>query len=63
MMKISEILDDDGLYIGRYWSCYCNSLIESFGSSDVSCDECGQLFNAYGQSLKPQSQWEEQDDY
>jgi hypothetical protein len=62
-MKISEILDDDGLCIGRYWSCYCKNLIEAYLGSDVCCDECGQLFNSYGQSLKPQSQWEEQDDY
>jgi hypothetical protein len=62
-MKISEIIDSEGFRIGRYWSCYCNNLIESYGGSDVSCDECGQLFNGYGQSLKPQSQWEEQDDY
>lgn len=62
-MKTADILDDDGQYIGRYWSCYCNSLIESFGGSDVVCDECGQLFNGFSQALKPQSQWEENEDY
>lgn len=29
---------------------------------DSVCD-CGQLYNAFGQRLRPQSQWEENDDY
>lgn len=61
-MRAQPILDDDGRKIGAYWTCYCGCLVEAFGY-DVSCDECGRLYNGFGQELKPQSQWGENGDY
>jgi predicted amidophosphoribosyltransferase len=26
---------------------------------DTACDKCGQLFNSYGQALRPESEWED----
>lgn len=36
----------------------------AFAGGDSAC-ECGQLFNTFGQELRPQEQWEEnyEDDY
>lgn len=62
-MRTAPILDDDGNRVGTYWACYCGFVVEAYGGHDVSCQECGKMYNAFGQELRPQSQWEENDDY
>jgi hypothetical protein len=56
-----QLFDDAGEYIGIEVKCYCNRKLVLFAYDDFC--ECGQMFNAFGQALKPQNQWEEQDDY
>jgi hypothetical protein len=62
-MKTYELLDDEGRIEGRYWNCYCGCTVETYGAQDVSCDECGRLFNGFGQELNPVSQWDEKGEY
>jgi len=62
-MKTTQIFDEKGRCVGREWRCACGNKVESYMGYDVSCERCDQLYNAFGQALRPQSQWEEQDDY
>ena len=62
-MQTIEILDESGMVVGREWRCACRNKVESYMGHDVECNRCGQLYNAYGQRLKPQSQWGEGHDY
>lgn len=35
------------------WLCRCDATIERYrGSGDITCTECGQEFNAFGQRLR-----------
>ena len=38
--------------------CDCGAE-HNLGRGDSECDACGQLYNAVGQQLRPQSEWEE----
>jgi hypothetical protein len=42
--------------------CHCGAE-HNLGRYDSACDNCGQLFNAVGQQLRPRSEWEESEDY
>jgi hypothetical protein len=54
-------LDRDGRIESRSWICPCGATIETWGTTgnDEGCDQCGRLFNCFGQELAPVSQWEE----
>lgn len=63
-MKIIETLDDDGNYLGCKWRCVnCNRIVSAYMGHDVSCEQCGQLYNGFGQRLNPPNQWGENHDY
>lgn len=37
----------------RTWTCSCGTTVERYrGQDDVTCDRCGQWFNAFGQALR-----------
>ena len=57
-MKAKPLLNLEGDHIGSQWRCHCGRLVESYSGYDVDCD-CGQMFNGFGQQLRPQSQWGE----
>jgi hypothetical protein len=37
----------------------CGEKLELTDSLTNECDECGRLYNAFGQSLRPPEEWEE----
>jgi hypothetical protein len=40
-----------------YAECACGDIVDLW--FDVNeCDSCGQLFNAFGQKLKPEDEWD-----
>ena len=62
------VVDDDGWIVeGEYWEwdCDCGGVVHrSRGQGDVSCPECDQPFNAFGQRLRRdwrnnRSNWDE----
>lgn len=57
-----DITGEGGRVIGHGWRCACGTLVDSYGT-DVSCENCGQLYNAFGQRLEPPHRWEEAEDY
>lgn len=53
---VEPVVDDEGWIIqGGYtaWDCDCGAEVCRYrGQSDVSCGECGQWYNAFGQRLR-----------
>ena len=48
----------ESVYRSRYTTCHCGTTVycDEFTNE---CDGCGQLYNAFGQELRPMSEWEE----
>lgn len=46
------------VFNGRVGRCSCGELV-TLGSFTNECDNCGRLYNNFGQSLRPASEWEE----
>ena len=50
--------------MSKYRSLICHCGCEVWLNGDPNeCEQCGQLYNAFGQTLAPPSQWDEQDRY
>lgn len=66
----AEYDHDKPLHVNRYRDrgsvrCGCGAEVDLECRGDSQCEQCGQLFNAVGQMLRPESEWEERydDDY
>lgn len=64
---VEDTVDDDGYIVPGYtwWTCDCGNEIRRYrGTGDVTCHDCGQEYNAFGQRLRSdwrsnRSNWDE----
>lgn len=66
VMEHLELFNDKGVvrFAWTYWQpakihCHCGDEFYLPDSLENECDNCGRLYNGFGQELAPREQWEE----
>ena len=59
---VCEKCKSEDIYISKFITCDCGSTVY-LGRFTCECENCGRLYNSFGQELAPPDEWDEDDRY
>lgn len=62
MNQVKHLENESGRIYGTEFKCRCGCVVTSY-LADTECENCGQLYNSFGQALNHPSQWSEDGSY